>query len=437
MFNPEIFKAYDIRGIYGRDFDVNFAFKLGAVLVRFVNRKRFLVANDGRDFSPELARSLMEGITSAGGDAYYIGSATMPFFYFIFGKLGVNGGVMVTASHNGPEYGGFKIFGENCGPIALNSGLGPIRDLISGGDFETSKYGGRIYKPDRREFLEKYMRFVIKKSGVQSEKLKVLKIAARGNELVKEEINLLFAKLDVRGSEDGPDVTFSLDGDADRLLVFDNNGHKINPDLVLGLLAKERIKFFSKPKVAYDLRFSKGVLDKFREWGIKSFRSRVGRTFIREAMVNHKADIGGELSGHLLFKENNYLELPLMMMLRILKIMAQRGRDISRLVEEFKTWFNSGEINITFNVERSAFRGISEKLKERYKDGEIDELDGITVEFPDWWFNLRPSNTEPMVRLIVEAKSKELLDQRVGELTVIIKNALGNSAFSEEESKSN
>jgi phosphomannomutase len=126
-----------------------------------------------------------------------------------------------------------------------------------------------------------------------------------------------------------------------------------------------------------------------------------------------------------------------MMMLRILKIMAQRGRDISRLVEEFKTWFNSGEINITFNVERSAFRGISEKLKERYKDGEIDELDGITVEFPDWWFNLRPSNTEPMVRLIVEAKSKELLDQRVGELTVIIKNALGNSAFSEEESKSN
>jgi phosphomannomutase len=140
-------------------------------------------------------------------------------------------------------------------------------------------------------------------------------------------------------------------------------------------------------------------------------------------MVSHKADIGGELSGHLLFKENNYLELPLMTMLRILKIMAQRGGDISRLVEEFRTWFNSGEINISFNIEQSAFRRISEKLKERYKDGEIDELDGVTVEFPDWWFNLRPSNTEPLVRLVVEAKSEGLLDQKVEELMGIIRNA--------------
>jgi phosphomannomutase len=258
IHNPGIFKAYDIRGIYGLDFGDGFAFKLGAVLVKFLNGKRFLIAKDNRDFSFELAQSLMKGITRAGGDVYFINSATTPLFYFAFRKLGVDGGIIVTASHNGPEYGGFKIFKENCEPIALGSGLEAIRDLINGGDLEISKYGGKIYKPDKQEFLENYTEFVIKKSDVQPAELKSFEIAVEGDELVKKETSLLFAKLDIYSSEKNPDIVFSLDGDADRLTVFDNNGRKVNPDLVLGLLTKEKINFFSKPKVVHDLRFSRG-----------------------------------------------------------------------------------------------------------------------------------------------------------------------------------
>lgn len=433
--NPEIFRAYDIRGVYGKDFDGDFAFKLGAVLVRYLNRKRFLVANDSRDFSPGLAKSLMKGITNAGGDVDYIGGSTIPFFYFAFRELGVNGGVMITASHNKPEYGGFKIFGENCEPIDSNSGLGVIRDLAVGNNLEASKYGGRVYEPDGQEILEKYAKFIVKKSGFRVGDIGDLRVRVNGNQIAMREIDLLFGKLGIENCDGNFDIAFSLDEDADRLAVFDRDYNKISPDFVLGLLVKEEIGFFLKPRVVYDLRLSKGVLGRFKEWGIKSFRSRVGRTFLREEAVKRRADLGGELSGHLLFKKNDYFELPLMAALKILKALRKGGEDINGLVKPFKTWFNSGEINTAFSGEHLAFGEILERLKEKYRDGKIDELDGITVEYPDpekspdgdcgasWWFNLRPSNTEPVIRLVVEARSKESLDRRVRELTEIIKAA--------------
>lgn len=415
-FNPEIFRAYDIRGIYGKDFDADFAFHLGAALVKYLNRKNFLVANDNRSFSVELAESLAKGIANAGGDVEYIGESTMPFFYFVFERLGVNGGIMVTASHNAPEYGGFKIFGDNCRPIDSSSGLENIRGLLIEGDFETSKYGGQIKRPVQQGILKEYVEFIIKKSGIKSVEIASLKIKATGGGMAKREIDLLFNNLGIKNRETDFDIAFLLDGDADRLAVFDKNNNRISPDFVLGLLAKEEIRFFSKPGVVYDLRFSKGVLEKFDERGIKSFRSRVGRTFIREQMVKHKADLGGELSGHILFKENSYFELPLMAILKILKALKRSGKNIDELVKPFKTWFNSGEISIATSDWPLATSELFGKLKERYKDGKIDELDGVAIKYPSWWFNLRPSNTEPVLRLVVEAKTKTLLDEKLEEI---------------------
>mgnify|MGYP001606981956 FL=1 len=212
------------------------------------------------------------------------------------------------------------------------------------------------------------------------------------------------------------------------MIVSDGAGERVRPDLVLGLLVESRKSFFFKPKVVYAANFSKGVLEKFNEWGIKIYESKVGRPHIRKLMIERRADYGGELSGHLLFKDNNYCELPLAAMLTILKIMARsaslgQAKNINQLLEEFKTWFNSGEINIAAGNWPIATSELFGKLKERYRDGKVDELDGLTVEYNDpansgasWWFNLRPSNTEPVMRLVVEAKTKNLLDEKIGEI---------------------
>ncbi|MDP2638793.1 MAG: phosphomannomutase/phosphoglucomutase, partial [Candidatus Azambacteria bacterium] len=180
------------------------------------------------------------------------------------------------------------------------------------------------------------------------------------------------------------------------------------------------------PRVVYDIRFSRGVKEKFQEWGIKAFPSRVGRAFLRDNAVHYKADISGELSGHIFFKKANYNEMPFLAMLKILKIMAKSGRSINELAEPFKTWFNSGEINIPI-AKMPIAMGILAELKKKYQDGKIDELDGLTVEYDDpansgtsWWFNLRPSNTEPVVRLVVEAKNKDLLEQKVAEIKKLV-----------------
>jgi len=421
-FNPETFRDYDIRGVYGKDFDASSAFQLGGAFVHYLNRRKFLIANDGRDFSQTLAESLMEGITSAGGDVEYIGPVSFPFFYFALDKLGVDGGVMVTASHNPPEYGGFKLFRGDGSQIDSKNGLRVVEQLLTAGG-ELSKYGGRISKNQAAEMKRKYLKYARKISSVSPAGLKGLKIKIKGEGVGAEEARALLSDIGILRDEAQFDIAFSFDDDADRLIVLNGAGEQIQPDLVFGLIIKDKRGFFSKPKVVHALNFSKGVLEKFEEWGIKTYESKVGRPHIRELMVKHRADYGGELSGHILFKSNNYCELPLEAMLTILKIVANGGKDINQLVEEFKSWFNSGEINIGTEHPGEDMTVLVPLLKKKYADGGPKELDGLTVEYPDWWFNLRPSNTESFLRLVVEAKTKGLLDEKIGEITEIIKTA--------------
>ncbi len=420
-FNPEIFRVYDIRGIYGKDFDDEFAFQLGVTLVHYLNRKKFLVANDGRDFSANLAESLMHGITSAGGDASYLGLSTTPFFNFSFYKLNLSGGVMITASHNGPEYGGFKIFGEDGKPISLVFGLDKIRDLVRGGGFEISKYGGRTEKLRSLELLNKYRDFILKESGVKIGELKNVKAKIEGAGAVMEEIRPVLKCLEIGNHQSGFDVIFKFDGDADRLLVFDGNNNPIRADFIIALILQDSIGFWTKPRLVHDSRFSRGVIEMLDKWGVKNFRSKAGRTFIREEMMKHNADIAGELSGHIFFKKNHFKESPVLALLKIMKILDKTGGDINVLIQPFMTWFNSGEINIETKDKQGEMDRIMRVTEEKYADGRLDKLDGVTIEYPSWWFNLRPSNTEPFLRLVVEAKTKNLLNEKAGEVMRIVK----------------
>ncbi len=444
-FNPEIFRAYDVRGVYDKDLDCDFAVGLGTALVSYLKGPKILVAHDDRDSSIALAQSLMNGVMAGGSKVIYLGLATTPFFNFVFGQLGVAGGAMVTASHNPPQYAGFKIFGRGGNPLGLDSGLGIIKELVEKNQFDKFRKQGDLIKPDRKNLLEKYVKFVAAKAKSRPGELRDLKVKISGSGVAMEEAGLL-AKICGLSVDDNGDIRFLFDGDADRLAVINENGDPVRSDHLVGLLAKDAVKFLSKPKVVYDSRFSKGVTQKFGEWGVKGFRSRVGRVFVRGEMIKRQADIGGELSGHVYFKEANYHELPLLAMLRLLKILARSKMSIVELVKPFQTWYNSGEINfeiadlpnrpdsgseppnrpLSFHYDRGKMIvwDLFELLKQKFSDGEFDDLDGLTIEYPDWWFNIRPSNTEPVLRLVVEAKSQELLEQKISEVSGLIKTAL-------------
>lgn len=419
-FNPEIFKTYDIRGIFGQDFDGEFAFRLGATLVKYINKKMFLIAHDDRPFSIELAKKLSEGITNVGGDVQFLGLSTTPFFNFVFKKLGVNGGVMLTASHLGPQFGGFKVFGDGGAGIGLFSGLDKIKNILSENKtVEISKYGGKIVELDRKKLIADYVDFVIKKSGLNIKDGEPIKLKIKFHTTAKDELTELIRKTNIEINDQNKDISFELDDDADRVYIFDSAGNKIRSDLIMALLVKERTSFWHKPKVIYDLRFSRGVLDAISEWGVKMVRSKAGRGFMRESMARHNADIGGELSGHIYFKENNYNETQLLTILLLLKILKESYKNIDELVEPFKTWENTGEINIPL-AESKQLSEIFQDVKNKYADAKIDELDGITTEYIDWWFNLRASNTEPVARIVVEAKTKNLLNEKIKEISELI-----------------
>ena len=426
-FNPEIFKAYDIRGIYGRDFDEGFAFKLGMALVKYLQAKQLIVARDLRGSSLALADSFKDGIKSMGCDVLDLGPVTTPLFYFAIRKSGADGGAIITASHNPPEYNGFKIYRHKAMPVGSDSGLLDLQKILSGSVLERPKYAGKELADGG--IITKYTDLIIQKSGLGPGTVNLaVKISAE--DLVRKELEIIISTLGIHPVNDSHDVEFEFDFDGDRLAVLDSNVQKIRGDLVAGLLAgKLPSRFWSGPKLVHDSRFSRGVLNYLSAKGVKLIRSKVGHSFIKNMMRKHGADLGGELSGHLYFKEIGYVESAILAMLKIIKILNESNKNMGELVEPMTTWHNSGELNFQFPISpdsrsesrildstkwnRDNFQKIVTELKEKYKDGKIDELDGLTVEYDDWWFNLRPSNTEPVLRLVVEAKTQALLEKKI------------------------
>lgn len=442
-----IFKAYDVRGTYPDEVNTEVVFDVSNAAARYLNAKTIVVGEDGRNSSPELREAAIKGVLASGCNVLYIGRCTTPLFYFSVNKLNADGGIMVTASHNPPQYNGLKIVGRSAMPIAEDSGLTDIKNLIDK-EFKAPNLG----KIESADTLDDYVDEVIKMAG----KFKILNNRAKpssglyghlkividaGNGVASITLKPLLKKLgleytplyfDIDGSfpnhlsdisreenlrdlkekvlQENADLGVAFDGDADRIFFIDKTGLTIRSDYVLALLYKFSTGVFRKPKVVYDLRFTKSVKEFF---GSRGIRSKPGHTFVKSMMRKTEAGLGGELSGHFAFKEINYAESAVLVMLKIFKILNEEKTTIGEIIKPWQKYFNSGEINIEMDDSRQ----VLDKIKSNYLDGKIDELDGITIEYPNWWFNLRLSNTEPVVRLVVEADTKELMEEKKTELT--------------------
>ena len=438
-----IFRAYDVRGVYPDELNEGIAEKIAGATAKFLNAKKLVVGEDARVSSPALRKAVFDGATKAGCDVHYIGQCTTPLFYFSVNRLGADGGIMVTASHNPPQYNGLKIVGPGATPIASISGLFKIRDMVNEVT-ESSVNKGAV---QTTSFLNEYIDFLARETKFKHKNTKFIVDASNG--MAPVVLEPLFEKLDLKpvqinfdinGSfpghspdiskkenleqlknkilETGAEVGFAFDGDADRLTVLDEKGEKLPSEFVVGLLFKAQAGLFKKPKVAHDLRFSKSVRELF---GKNGFPSPTGYVFVRKKMKEVDADLGGELAGHFDFKEMNYAESAVLAMLKTLGIVSSSGKRLSELVAPFKKYFNSGEVNIPIDQNDDLKSEIMENLKNKHSDGKQNFLDGIMVEYPDWWFNVRFSNTEPIVRVVVEANTQELMERRVRETTSEIK----------------
>lgn len=439
----KIFRAYDIRGVYPEELNEEAAFKVGQAAAVFLKARNMVVGEDARNSSPAISAKVKEGIVSTGCNVISIGRSTTPLLYFSINRSDADGGIMITASHNPPQYNGLKVAGREAEPISSNSGLLEIKKIAEAGVQLSGNKGGA----KETSFKEDYIKFLTESSKEIPEGAKNLKIVIDTSNgmapLVVEDVcqrmgfNTTFLNFNIDGNfpghpsdiskeenlkdlknkilETGADIGFAFDGDADRLTVLDEKGNKVSADFVVGLFYKEKSGWFKKLKVAHDMRFSKSVKELF---GRNGFPSRTGYAFVRKTMKDAGADLGGELAGHFDFKEMNYAESAVLAMLKVIGILAKEQKPLSELIEPFQKYANSGEINIEVQ-DRDR---VLENIKSEYKDGKVNELDGITVEYDDWWFNVRPSNTEPILRLVVEAESENLMEGKVAELKGIILN---------------
>ena len=446
-----IFKAYDIRGVHPTELDADTARKIGHAFARLLDARRLLVGRDMRVHSPEVAGAVIEGMRDAGADVISIGLASTPMTYFAIGSQDVDGGLCVTASHNTGEYNGMKLCSRGAKPISRANGIADIERMCA------EPYPGVVGERGALEELdlnEAYAAHVASFCDMEGE-LTLAIDAANGMaghtlpgilpRLPKLSTETLFMEPDgtfpnheanplkeenlddvralVRSSGAAAGVGF--DGDADRCCFVDETGETVTADLMTALLAREFLRKEPGAHVVYDLRSSWVVKEEILAGGGVAHRDRVGHSFIKATMREHGAVFGGELSGHFYFRDNFVCDSGALAMVSALNLLSRgenQGRPLSELVRNLRRYHSTGEIN--FEVEDKA--AAIARLKERYADGKQDELDGITVEYGDldsddwWWFNVRMSNTEPLLRLNLEARRQETRDARRDELVALL-----------------
>jgi len=436
--DPSIFKAYDIRGVYPDQLNEEDAWKIGCATARFLpsflsgyhrgqaNAKALCVGRDMRTHSKAIAAALIEGIRSAGTSVIDIGMIDTPQMYFAINHLGTCGGIQVTASHNPAKYNGFKISGLGAKPVGSDTGLLDIKHLATALLHTKGNVTGSLKK---RDLTAEYRNHVLKPLHPNVKPLKVAIDASNGmagklipavfrdlpinivsrnfthtgrfkhepNPLVEE--NLTQTKTAVKRNKCDFGVCF--DGDADRLTFVDEKGQVIWSDLITALMAPYFLNKEPKSAIVYDVRSSRVVVEEI----IKN-----GGT--KKAMRDSHAIFGGELSGHFYYRDNFCTDSALITLVHMLNIISDAEVPLSELIGPLRRYHSSGEINFEVEDKKTAI----EELARRYGDAQIDHLDGITIGYKDWWFNCRPSNTEPLLRLNVETKTKELLEEKLAEI---------------------
>ncbi len=440
----DIFRAYDVRGTYPDEIDADTVRMVANAAVRYLRGRTLVVGEDGRLSSPELRAAVIDGITRAGCDVRYIGKCTTPLFYYAVAELGVDGGIIVTASHNPSEYNGLKIVARDAVPLGMGSGLEIIADLAAE---PMRSIGVASSVSDASDITAAYVRFLIHESGIKPGDIPFTVVVDAGNGVAgvtlkplcdQLRIPIIPLRFRIDGSfpERSPDparpnaladlsrvvvregalLGVAFDGDADRLAVVDEKGNLVSAQHILALLWHSAKRWWHAPKVVYDLRFSRTVRDMFGRRGV---RSMVGHTNISNTMRHEDAELGGETSGHYYFRAIQYMESSELAMLLLIKELARNSRHLSELVAPFMHTAYSGELTIPLSGMAQTL-ALIRTLQTRYHDGKQDDLDGLTVEYSNWWFNVRPSNTEPVIRLVVEANDRALMEEKIRELKTLV-----------------
>ena len=448
MLEPKVFKAYDVRGIYPTDLDEDGAYAIGSAYVEVFEPQKVAVGRDMRLSSPQMAAALIDGLSDAGADVLDLGMAGTEMVYFAVGDLQLDGGVAVTASHNPKEYTGMKIVRRGALPVGGESGLLDIRDkavAITGRSAGESP--GTVEEYDIwPAFVERVLSFIdvdaLKPlivvidaangmAGVMLPPvLEQLPIDARPyyfepdgsfpnhepNPLLPENREFIVAKT----LEEQADLGVAFDGDADRCFFVDDTGEFVPGDFVTALLAESILEKEPGANVIYDVRASWAVPETIERAGGVPLINRVGHAFIKHRMRKEDAAFGGEVSGHYYFRDFSQADTGVVPFLLMLELISKRGRKLSEILKPYRErYFLTGELNTPVADVPLKLQ----ELKERYgADGKVSHLDGISVDFDDWHFNVRPSNTEPLLRLNLEARSQKDMERKRDEVLDIIRS---------------
>ena len=435
-----IFKAYDIRGTYPDQLDETTAFRVGYHFRDLLDEEDLalgpvvVVSRDMRSHSIPMSRALKDGLRARAVAVIDIGVADTPQNYFGIGFLGASGGIQVTASHNPAVYNGFKMSRRDAIPVSYETGIDRLEELVTASNVATDL--APQAEEEERSVFDEYTEHVLAEMTVAEPRLKLAADAANGMATIYlpilEQLNVdlvpLYFELDgtFPNHEANPlkhenlvdaeravtehecDLGVAFDGDADRAILIDEKGRYISADKITGLLAPRFLKDEPGAAIVYDLRSSWATKEAIEEAGGLPVRERVGHSFMKATMREHNSPFGGELAGHFYFRRNFTADSSMMILIETLNHIRETGQSLSLLVAPLSRYFSTGEINFHVDDKGAMIR----HLAEDFSEGEIDYVDGITVQFEDWWFNVRPSNTEPLLRLVLEARTEELMNEK-------------------------
>lgn len=441
------FHAYDIRGIYNVDFNKDTVYKVGLFIPRLLSVDKVLVGRDVRTSSDEIHDYLLKGITDAGADVYDIGVSTTPMVYYATASKNFGASVQITASHNPKEYNGLKISRENALPVGYDDGLNSIEKWIENNEpVVPAEKKGNIYSLDiKRDYID----FLLRYKGDYSD-LKIGIDLSNGmaalliKDILGDEPHYLYDELDgtFPNHEANPlipenivdlqelvknercDVGMIFDGDGDRVMFIDENSKFVSPDLMIALIGNYYLDGTREDvKVLQDIRSSKSVAEYLEPKGAEVHTWKVGRAFAARKLREIDGLWGGELAGHYYFKEFFYSDSGIMAALIILDVIAElkrKGTTLSQFISSISKYYNSGEINFKIERKKEAMDAVRDYFVSQETPTALYDFDGYRVEFKDWWFNIRPSNTEPYLRFICEATTQETLEKKISETKEII-----------------
>jgi phosphomannomutase len=441
-----IFKAYDVRGVVPDDLDDDLVRAIGGAYAQITDDRPILIGRDCRLSSPDLAAALAEGITAQGSDVVDLGLASTDLLYFASGSLDLPG-IMITASHNPKQYNGLKFCQPGARPVGEETGLRDIRAIVEAGVTPAGERGS----VEHRDLLEAYVEHVLRFVDVDAMRpMTVVADTANGMgglvvpavlERLPVTAHYLFRELDgtfpnhpadplnPENQKDlkaavlkhGADVGLAFDGDADRVFLVDERAEDVSGSLLTAIVAVPMLRAEPGAKIVHNLICSWIVPETIRANGGEPVRTRVGHSFIKQVMADTGAIFGGEHSGHYYFRENYRADSGLIAAVVALGELSASGGSLSALLLPYRKYWDSGEINSTVPDQH----GKIEELAGIFADATLDRLDGLTIEYEDWWCNVRPSNTEPLLRLNVEARTEELLDDRTAALLAVIRDEGG------------